>query len=64
MIVCAAKFALPYKAWHQFLLDMKSRKVAVTAQSKDHVDNDLEEESIDLGRKIAGSVKKRKTFDG
>jgi hypothetical protein len=55
MRVCAAKIALPYKAPYQFLLDMRSKKVAVDAQYKDN---------IDLANKIAGSAKKRKTLDG
>jgi hypothetical protein len=43
---------------------MRSNKVAVDAQSKDHIDNDSEEENIDLAHNIAGSAKKRKTSDG
>jgi hypothetical protein len=64
MKVCAVKIDLPYKAWYQCLLDMRSKKVAVAAQPKDNIDNDLDEENIDLANKIDGSVKKRKTLDG
>jgi hypothetical protein len=64
MRVCAAKIASPYKARYQFLLDMRSNKVAVAAQSKDNIDNDLDEENIDLANKIAGSAKKRNMLDG
>jgi hypothetical protein len=56
MGVCTAKIALPYNARYQFLLDMRSKKVAVAAQSKDNIDNDLDEENIDLANKIAGSA--------
>jgi hypothetical protein len=63
MRVCAAKSALSYKAWYQFLLEMRAKKVAVADQSKDHIDNDLEEENVDIAHNIAGSVKKRKTLD-
>jgi hypothetical protein len=41
MIVCTAKIALPYKERYQFFQDIRSNKVAVAAQSKDHIDNDL-----------------------
>jgi hypothetical protein len=64
MIVCDAKIALPYNARYQFLLDMRSKKVAVAAQSKDNIDNDLDEENNYLANKIAGSAKKMKTLDG
>jgi hypothetical protein len=51
-----------YKVGYLFLLEMKANKVAVTVQSKDHIDNDLEEENFDLAHKIAGIAKKRKTL--
>jgi hypothetical protein len=57
MIICAAKTALSYKAMYQFLLDMRSKKVPVTVQAKDHIYNDAEEENIGLAHNIASSSK-------
>jgi hypothetical protein len=60
MKVCSAKIGMPYRARYKVLVTMKTSKASSVAKAKEHIDLSLDEDNVQLAKKILLGPRKRK----